>query len=153
MTRIRIPCMSWVLVCDGAKALIFRNRGDDDIVVLETVDVMVEPHPPARELGSDRPGRVRESGSASRSAVAEINRHDEAEATFLARVAERLDERLGASERRGLIVVAPPRVLGLLRGRLTPGARDNLTAEIAKDLAHLATAEIEKHLSEAQRRG
>ena len=150
MARVTIPWMGWVLVCDGARALIFRNRGDGELLDLETIDAMAEPHPRARELGADRPGRVHESQGEGRSAVAEIDRHEAAEVEFLARVAARLDERLTAAERKTLVVVAPPRVLGVLRQCLTPVAKEALTAEIGKDLVHLSTGDIEKRLAAAR---
>jgi protein required for attachment to host cells len=151
MTRIRVPWMSWVLVCDGAKAIIFRNQGDQELLNLETVETLSEPHPQARELGADRPGRVHESVGQSRSAVSEPDPHERAEAAFLERIVARLEEILRDQPKRELIVVAPPRELGLLRKALTPALRDCVIAELGKDLAHMTTPEIERHLGEAQR--
>jgi len=148
--RVTIPWMSWVLVCDGARALIFRNRGDAELLDLETIDALPEPHPRAGELGADRPGRVHESHGEGRSAVAETDRHEAAEVAFIARVAEQLDRRLADAERKAFVVVAPPRVLGVIRRCLTPAAQEALTAEIGKDLAHLDTGEIEKRLASAR---
>lgn len=46
------------MACDGSKALLFQNVGDAQAIKLKATEVIVEPHPPARELGTDRPGRA-----------------------------------------------------------------------------------------------
>jgi protein required for attachment to host cells len=147
MNRISVPWKSWVLVCDGSKALMFQNVGDALALNLKVVDVAFEPHPASRELGTERPPRVHESMGNSRSAVRSVDLHQEAEATFLRGVAARLDEVVRSNGVKHLILVAAPRALGVLRDHLTPGVRAVLAAEVAKDLARLPTTEIEKHLT------
>jgi protein required for attachment to host cells len=146
MTRIMIPWRSWVLVADGAKATVFRNLGDADLINLEVVEAIAEPHANTRSLGSDRPGRVHASCGEARSAVEDLDLHRAAEAGFLGRVAKRLDDLLREHSHPGLVIVAPPRELGVLRSHLTPDARKCVTAEIAKDFVHMTTAEVERRL-------
>ncbi|MBB5751303.1 host attachment protein [Prosthecomicrobium pneumaticum] len=146
MDRVRIPWKSWVVVCDGAKALAFRNEGDSELVNLWPVDVMLQPNLPARALGTDRPGRSFQSHGAARSALADVDRHEEAEEAFLAAVAEAVDKAVAEHSVRDLILVAPPRALGVLRKHLAPTTKAIISAEIGKDLVHLSTYEIQKHL-------
>ncbi len=147
MERVKSPWKSWVVVCDGVKALVFRNDGDAELLNLTLLDVRFEPDPPTRELGSDRPGRTFQSHGFNRSAEDETDWHAQAEVAFLSRVAERLDAAVREGSIKHVVLVAPPKALGLLRQQLSPAARAAVTAEVAKDLARLSTPEIEKHLA------
>lgn len=91
MEQVKIPRNTWLVVCDGAKALVLRNDGDAELLNLIPVDVTFEVHPPTREQGSDRPGRVYQSQGTARSAMEETDRHSEAVRIFLAKVAEWLN--------------------------------------------------------------
>jgi protein required for attachment to host cells len=51
-----------------------------------------------------------------------------------------------AGETRGLVVVAPPRALGLLRKAYTASIQGALRKEVDKDLVRKPIYEIEKHL-------
>ena len=55
---------------------------------------------------------------------------------------------MNAGKARSLIVVAPPRALGVLRQAYSHNLRAALRAEIDKDFVKLPVHEIEKHLSE-----
>ncbi len=147
MDRIKIPWKSWVVVCDGTKALVFSNEGDAELLNLKPLDIRVEPEPLTHDLGTDRPGRVHQSLGASRSAVESTDFHAEAEANFISKLAERLDKAASAHEMSHVILVAPPKALGILRKHLTPELQALVKAEVAKDLAQLSTSEIEKHLA------
>lgn len=147
MERVRIPWKAWVVVCDGAKALILRNDGDAELLNLKLLDVHFQPQPRTSELGSERPGRVYEAFGAGRAATQETDRHAQAEAAFLSEVAERIDKAVSERSVDNVVLVAPPKALGLLRKRLTPAAQAVVTAEVPKDLARLSTPEIERHLA------
>jgi len=147
MEHVRIPSNSWVAVCDGAKALTFRNEGDAELLSLQVLDVLDQPTPPTRELGTERPGRVHESQGVSRSAVEQGDLHDAAETAFLAGLAAQLDRAVREQSVRHLVLVAPARALGILRQHMTPALRAVVVAEVGKDLVHLSTPEIERHLS------
>lgn len=147
MADIRIPKAAWVVVCDGAKALVLRNDGDALDLDLTVVEALDQPDPPARDLGSDRPGRVYQSHGGARSAVEDTDPHAQAEAAFLADLAHRLDAAAQSRDLGALVLVAPPKALGLLREHLTPAVRAALIAEVPKDLTGLPTAEIARHLA------
>lgn len=147
MSRVRIPSKTWILVCDGSKALLFQNVGDERAINLKASDVLIEPHPPTRELGTDQPGRTYDSMDGSPAAVDTTDWHERAEVDFLRKVSEKLDEAVRVHQVKHVVVIAPPKALGILRGQLTPGVRAVLTAEIAKDLVKLPTPELERRLS------
>jgi protein required for attachment to host cells len=81
-----------------------------------------------------------------RSAVEQTDWHDETERAFLTKLAERLDSAINAGEAKGLIMIAPPRALGMIRQAYTQQLRWALRAEIDKDFVKLPVHEIEKHL-------
>lgn len=141
-----LPGQIWVLVCDGAKALILHNEGDALQPRLVTVAVFDEPQPPARDLGTDRPGRVRSSNGAARSATEETDLHEQAEADFLARIAAALDQAVREHGVKNLLLVAPPKALGLLRAKLSQAVKGVVSGEVGKDLTGMPVDQIEKHL-------
>ena len=147
MDRIRISSKTWVLACDGSKALLFQNVGDAKAIELKTVEVFVEPHPPARELGTDRPGRVYESMGGSRSSARETDRHQQAEDRFLHETAGKIDALVRAGTITSLVLAAPPRAMGVLRTQISPATKEVILAEITKDMVKLPTAEIQQHLA------
>lgn len=141
-----LPARTWVLVCDGAKALMLHNEGDALQPRLVTVAVFDEPQPPSRDLGTDRPGRTHSSNGVSRSATEETDLHEQAEADFLARLAGALDQVVREREVKNLLLVAPPRALGLLRGQLSPAVKAVVSGEVGKDLTRMPVDQIGKHL-------
>jgi len=149
MSRLTIPHACLVLVCDGAKALFFENAGDARDLNLHAIEVRTEPHPPTRDLGSDRPTRVYESVGTSRSGAEQTDWHAEAEATFLRGVAASFDGLVAERQARHAVIVAPPRALAVLRDAIGAATREVLAAELAKDLVKLPTYEIERHLKAA----
>lgn len=147
MGTITIPWKGWVFLCDGAKALVLENAGDAAHLDLKTIDVAVQPVPPSRALGTDRPGRVHESAGVSRSAVAETDLHAEAEAAFVKEAVGHLEKAAESHSVKHIVVVAPPRALGVLRSAMGASLKARVQGELAKDLMNLPIGEIEKHLT------
>jgi protein required for attachment to host cells len=149
MTALSIRSGEWVVVCDGAKALVLENAGDGKFPNLKTVEVFEQSNPATHEQGTDKPGRMPAMAQGTgRSAVGQTDWHDRAEESFLTRLAEHLDAALGAGKTKSLIVVAPPRALGMLRPAYTHALKNAVRAELDKDFVKLPVHEIEKHLTE-----
>jgi protein required for attachment to host cells len=147
MTRARFPHGSLILVCDGAKALLFENAGDARDLNLKLIEARDEFHPPTRELGDDRPTRVYDSMDGSRSGTEQTDWHTEAERAFLRATAQQFDELVAERRARHVAIVAPPKALAVLRGAVAAPTREALVAELARDLVKLPTYEIERHLA------
>ena len=137
----------WVVVCDGAKALVLQNAGDAKFPNLKTIEVYQQDDLPTRELGSDRPGRTHSSAGYGSSAVTQTDWHDQAEQSFLTKLAHKLDAAVAGGRVKSIILVAPPRALGMIRPSYSQGLRAALRAELDKDLVKLPVHEIEKHLT------
>ena len=81
--------------------------------------------------------------------MAQTDWHDQAEQAFLAKLAKRLDAAVAAGEAKSMVMVAPPRALGMLRPAYSPALRAAVRAEIDKDFVKMPVYEIEKHLTAA----
>jgi len=147
MTALRIRSGDWVVVCDGAKALILQNHGDAISPNLKTREVHQQADPKTSEQGTDAPGRSINSIGSRRSAMEQTDWHDQAEHQFLTDLARRLDAAVAAGETKSLIVVAPPRALGVLRQSYSAPVRNALRVEIDKDYVRMPVHEIEKRLA------
>jgi protein required for attachment to host cells len=137
----------WVVVCDGAKALILENAGDAKFPNLKTRDVYEQKVPATSQLGSGAPGRSHSSLGHGRSAMEQTDWHDQAEHAFLADLAHRLDGAVRDHKVKSMILVASPRALGMIRPIYTQALRSAVRAEVDKDLVKMPVHEIEKHLT------
>lgn len=151
MPGLSIRKGEWVVVCDGAKALVLENTGDSKFPNLKTVEVFQQEDPPTREQGTDAPGRAFSSVSQGRSSYEQTDWHLQTEQAFLTRLTEHLAAALtnGQMKTKSLIVVAPPRALGFLRTQYSQALKQAVRAEVDKDFVRMPVYEIEKNLSTA----
>ena len=147
MAILKIHQGDWVVVCDGAKALILENAGDGMHPNLKTKEVYGHTDAKTREQGADAPGRSVNSVGARRSAMEQTDWHDQDEKRFLTELAGRLDAAVTAGETKSVIMVAPPRALGVLRQAYSNGLRGAVRAGIDKDYVRMPVHEIEKALA------
>ena len=147
MSQLKISHGEWVVVCDGKKALMFENVGDDQVLNLKTREVHQHDEGKTHEIGTDAPGRSINSVGAARSAMDQTDFHDQGEQRFLHKIADRLDAAVAGGETKSLVLVAPPRALGMIRAVSAPHLHKALRAEIDKDYVRMPVYEIEKHLA------
>jgi protein required for attachment to host cells len=147
MSKLKIHQGEWVVVCDGKKALVLENIGDEVFPNFKTKEVYEQEDPPTREQGTDAPGRSFSSVGTARSAMEQTDWHDQGERHFLEKLAGRLDAAIVAGETKSIILAAPPRALGVMRQAYSHALRAALRAEIDKDLVKLPVHEIEKHIA------
>jgi len=147
MSKLKIRQGDWVVVCDGRKALILENAGDDKFLNLKTREVFDHPDPKTHELGTDAPGRSFSSVGHGRSAVEQTDWHTQEEERFLMKLAEHLDAEVKAGRAKSIVIVAPPRALGVLRPAYSHDLKKAMRTEIDKDLVRMPVHEIEKYLA------
>ena len=145
--HVKIEQGEWVVVCDGSKALFLENVGDAKFPNLKTREAFEHKAPPTSQLGSDAPGRSHSSVGHGRSSVEQTDYHTQEEETFLRSIATKLDAALQAGHTKAIIIVAPPRALGVLRTAYSQALKGAVRAEIHKDYVKLPVYEIEKHLA------
>jgi len=147
MDKMRIDKGDWLVVCDGRKALILENLGDEMFPNLHTREVHERPNPPTSAQGSDAPGRLHGAAGGARSSVEQTDWHDEEERLFLERLVRRLDAAIAAGEVSKLVVIAAPRALGMLRQGYSPAVRHAIHTELGKDYVKMPLHEIEMQLT------
>jgi protein required for attachment to host cells len=149
MSGLSIREGEWVVVCDGAKALVLQNAGDAKFPNLKTLEVFEQEDLATHEQGSDKPGRMPAGVGPGRAAVGQTDWHDRSEGEFLTRLAHHLDAAVSAGKTKSVILIAPPRALGMLRPAYSQALKGALRAELDKDFVKMPVHEIEKHLSAA----
>ena len=149
MSALSIQQGEWVVVCDGAKALVLENVGDAKFPNLKTRDVYEQKLLATHEMGTDAPGRAHSSVGHGRSSVEQTDWHDQAEQTFLTELAQKLEAAVNAHQVKSLIIIAPPRALGMIRPHYGLALREAVRAELDKDYVKMPVHEIEKRLTEA----
>lgn len=138
-----------VMVVDGGKMLLFRNRGDAEYPNLEVEEAVQQDDAPDRDQKADSPGRAFSSASDRRSAYEETDFHDQAESRFAADAVKMLNRRAMANDYERLIIVAPPGTLGEMRKHYHKTLQARLVGEIGKDLASHPVLEIERIIRES----
>ncbi|MGE3691348.1 MAG: host attachment family protein [Novosphingobium sp.] len=138
---MKIANGTMLLIADGTRMLLLRNQGDVVYPDLKVVEHRATDNPPNRELLSDSPGVSFASGHQGRDTHKAPDPHQENEDRFAAEAAAALSA-IARHNEAGLIVVAPPTTLGVLRKHYGPHVKERLIAEIAKDLVNHPVAEI-----------
>jgi protein required for attachment to host cells len=140
---MRLENGTWVLVVDGAKALVLENMTDGMDPNLRVVRKEENDAPDSRGEATTSPEQqgTRRQLDANDYQTFEENRFAEAMANWLYKAAHR-----NRFER--LVLVAPPRVLGSLRPALHKEVASRVVAEIPKDLTGHPVDQIERIVAE-----
>ncbi|MGE0736310.1 MAG: host attachment protein [Alphaproteobacteria bacterium] len=142
--------MSWVVVADGGRARLFAmEKGPASLYQMPDSE-FEGPHRRNRDIMADKPGRSFDSSGQHRHALephSDPARNDERH--FLKTVVDRIDAAHKHGEFSGLVVVAPPRVLGEIRAMLPHALSKIVTHEVGRDLAHATIGDIRDHLVKA----
>ncbi|MGB5694250.1 MAG: host attachment protein [Polyangiales bacterium] len=142
---------TWIVVAHQAGARVFEHLGPGKgLELLQTLE-----HPKGRErdrdADSDRPGRSfrKNSGDPRRAAMSRSESpHERAIADFARTLAHTLHDARVKNEYRHLVLIAPPRFLGLLRSSLDGPTSQLIVGSLDKDLASSGEAELLEHLNE-----
>ncbi|MGO4174782.1 host attachment protein [Bosea sp. TAF32] len=138
-----------MIICDARKAMFLRNEGSPTLLKLEVEQIkQASPNPPNGQQGADRPGRM-QNAVAPTSATDETDWHDLAEKQFARETAAALNLASQSGRSRGIVLVAPPRILAVLRQHLDEQSRSRIVAEVDKDLTKHPIHAIERLLTGA----
>ena len=141
---------SWHVIADGGRA---RFVAQDENGAYRTVLSFVasELHKRSRDLGLDRPARVKESATSARHAI-EPRRdlHEAAKEDFVKLVAEQLDAEHGRGQFDSLVLVAPPGVLTELKKNLSKPLAKLVVGDLQKDLTKVPDHDLTEHLAPAR---
>ena len=142
---------TWILVAHDAGARVFEYHGaGKGLELLETIE-----HPEGRardrDMVSDRPGRSfrKNSGDPRRASMSRSEGpHERAVSDFARALANKLRQARVENRCGRLVLVAPPRFLGLLRSSLDGPTTQLVVGSVRKDLASAKEAELIEHLGE-----
>jgi len=137
---------TWVLVGDGSRARLFRVGPRRDWELIRELE-----HPQtrakARDLVTDREGRVKQSASAMRSAIQPTKPLHTIEAEHFAHsVARILESGLADNGYEQLVLVAPPHFLGLLRATIASTVAKRVELTLDKDFTALKPDELAERI-------
>ena len=152
MTKIvRIPHTYAILVCDSHKALILVNDG-----AVARPELIVETHFEIGEdemvsVQTDRPGRRFDGNAAAamhgqRSMMEMPDTARKLAEGFADRLLQYLTHRQSRDPFGGIVLVAPPTFLGILRDRMDDDLGRIVVEEIAKDLVEMPLPKLQKVL-------
>jgi protein required for attachment to host cells len=149
MNRPRI----WYVVADGGRARIVqkRDRQNDRQEAFDTLREMVSAdiHRATHDLGSERPGRGRESAASARHAVQpRQDLHRAEKQNFAHEVAAWLNAANTRDEFDALVLVAPAHALADLRQALDEPTQRKITAQLQKDLTKVPNADLAANLAD-----
>ncbi len=140
------PVVTWVLIADGARALVFRHDGPDNgLAIVPDMQFSEEPLM-ARDIMADKQGRSFASAGHGRSAM-EIPTDpvDKREADFVRKVIEKLAKKHQDGAFRKLVIAAAPQALGDIRKIMPQQLREAVVHEMPKDLTRIPTADLPRH--------
>jgi protein required for attachment to host cells len=133
-----------VLVTDGRKTLFFRNHGDENQIDLRTEDFDERQDAKDRDLKSDAPGtNAQSAGYSGRVAYEETDFHQQEEDRWAHGAAEAVNQRVLANDFEELVIVAPPKTLGVIRKKLHKEAERRILCEIPKEMTKRPIPDIE----------
>lgn len=140
----------WYVIADGGRAR-FVARGDDGAFRTVASLVAAELHERSRDLGLDRPARVKESATPARHAI-EPRRdlHAAAKEDFVKLVAGQLDGEHERGQFDKLVLIAPPGVLTDLRKALSKPVAKLVASDLQKDLTKIPDHDLAEHLVAAR---
>lgn len=146
---MKIPHNALVLVADGKKMLLLRNHGDEAIIDLRIEAEDEQDLARDHELKSDLAGQSAATGKVGLhgGTMKEPDYEQQAEDRWAKKAAEVLQHRAQAKDFEALVVVAPPRTLGVLRKHYHKAVEALLIGELHKEMTDRPVPEIEALLT------
>ena len=154
-----LPNQALVLVADGRKMLFFRNHGDENQIDLRTEAHDEREDAKDSEMKTDSPGTAAHGagahgsgvgaqggGHVSRPVMEETDYHQQEEDKWVKEAAEELKKRALRNDFEALIIVAPPKALGVLRKELHKEVEKRIIKTINKEMTDKPIPDIEELL-------
>ena len=143
------PTRTWILLADGAQARLLRNLGPGKGLEEISPGTVEFPHPPNREIDSDKPGRVQDSAGPGRHSMEPpTDPHEKLKHDFARSLAEGINAADHKDRFDRLIVAAPPKVLGEIRQKLSKTSKAKLLRELDKDLIGADDKQLAKQFAD-----
>ena len=141
-----IPHGALVLVADGKKVLFLRNQGDAGIIDLRTEAHDQRDDKKDREIKTDAAGAQSPRMGIGHDSMEETDFHQQAEDRWVKDAAEELKKRALRNDFEALVVIAPPKALGVLRKELHKEVEKRIVLTINKEMTDRPIPQIEELL-------
>ncbi len=138
-----LPHNALVLVADGRKMLFFRNHGDGNQIDLRTEAHDEREDRKDREIKTDAPGTSQQSAGYGRSTYEETDFHQQEEDRWIEEAADNLKTRVLSGDFEALVIVAPPKALGVLRKNLHKEVERRIVCTVNKEMSGRPIPDIE----------
>lgn len=138
---------TWVVVADAGRARIFGLDRDTGSLSEREDYAHNEARLARRRLVSDRQGQLTSSTGRHHAVGTEVSPREQEDRHFAADIAGRLNDARAAGALERIMLVAPPKFLGLLREGLDDITRKRVDVELALDLTSLGTDEIRERIT------
>jgi protein required for attachment to host cells len=130
---------TWVLVLDGTKALIFQNVTDGADPNLQVVRKDENDATDSKAVSTTGPGQEGDPKKADANVF-----HNTTESGFAEEMAEWLYKAAHRNRFQKIVLVAPDKVLGLLRNKLHKEVQSKVVGEVHKTLTGHPVDQIER---------
>jgi protein required for attachment to host cells len=137
---------TWILVCDGGRSQVYSGSGSG--LKLEPVagsDCVNDLPDPRDNSDNERDTGYSSSGNRRYGVEDRVDPRREMEARFLAAQLNWVAERHASFDR--VVIVAPPRALGVMRKSIPPVLKGKIAGEIAADLTRATAPDIAARVS------
>ncbi|HEU5481617.1 MAG TPA: host attachment family protein [Sphingomicrobium sp.] len=141
-----IPHGALVFVGDGKKMLFLRNHGDSGIIDLRTESHDERADPKDREIKTDAAGVQKQRWGDARPAMDEPDFHQQGEDRWVKDAAEELKRRALRNDFDSLVVIAPPKALGVLRKEFHKEVERRIVLTVNKEMTDRPIPDIEELL-------
>ena len=142
-----LPNQALVLVADGKKMLFLRNHGDHNQIDLRTEAHDAREDRKDSDIKTDAPGAIGQSaGYSGRVAYEETDFHQQEEDLWVKDAAEQLKKRALSNDFADLVIVAPPKALGVLRKQLHKEVERRILFTCNKEMTDRPIPDIEELL-------
>ena len=136
----------WIVVAESSRARIFTMEGA--LAPLRELEDLSHPEArlPGRELKSDRTRVFRGRGQENHPGEPNVEPKQQEAIQFARQISERLEQARTKGEFEGLVLIAPPAFLGLLRQNLSAATEKHLIKSIDKNLVQMSEREIRAYV-------
>ena len=138
-----IPNGALVLVADGKKVLFLRNQGDEGIIDLRTESHDQRSDRKDSDIKTDAPGTQSPRMGVGRDTMDETDFHQQEEDRWVKEAAEELKKRALRNDYEALVVIAPPKALGVLRKELHKEVERRIILTVNKEMTDRPIPDIE----------
>lgn len=142
-----LPHRALVLVADGKKLLFLRNHGDQNQIDLRTESHDFRSDRKNREIKTDAPGTMKQRWGDGRPAMSETDFHQQEEDRWAKEAADELRRRALRNDFEALAIVAPPKVLGVLRKEFHKEVERRIVLTRNKEMTDRPIPDIEELLA------